>query len=192
MPLPSKFLAHKFPHFIRKFTASLVSTVSFPLIIFILFSFLLLNLTSNLFTTITLERKLKQEILKNPFGSTPHIQLAQYFLSSNSKQAQQEYMLAQELFSLELERTGNQSVLGLQASPEDQWNRAQKKEDLLKQEIDYWNAFYTAHPDYIFAAYKIASAYIQLKDIPNARKYINEALLKSPNDPLGQKLKEMI
>ena len=113
-----------------------------------------------------------------------HLKLAQYALSSNLLVAQKEYALAQELFSQQ--NYSQENILGIQAPPKDEWLQIENKKRLLEQEVFFWESIFNKHPDYIYAAYKLAVLHAQLGNTQIAEKYIQKAFVISPADPLGQ------
>lgn len=184
LPLP------KFPHFKRKFNATpLILVLKYSLWTFIYVCVLTNLLTSQLFEADE-EKSLRLSILKNPKQASLHEKLGQYYLSRNKKEAQKEYELAQNYYTLLEPQTNN--VLGAQISPREKWSKITSKREKLEQEEKYWQSVQQKLPDYIYATLKFTTLNYQLGNKEKAKEYLESALKQDPGNQMVLEITERL
>lgn len=172
----------KFPHFIRKIHAGPVVRIFDHLLWYIVISFIVLNLFHAYLFTPGQEEKLQRQIIKNPFESTLHENLGQYYLAVNEEEAAKEYALAEDLY--QKIPVGGDKILGSRSSPSETWNTIRAERQRLEKAIAYWEKVHQAFPDYLYSKAKIATLAYQLGHTDKAREYIALGIAESPANEL--------
>lgn len=176
----------KFPHIIRKISASL----QFPLLEHFFFIFTLILILLNIFQPFLFpsseEKRLRLKLMQNPNSRSLHEKLGRYYLPINLSAAQREYQLAQESYSENT--TKDDGVLGTQSSPLETWRNIKKQELKLTEEASYWQRMLTQFPDYQYTLLKLAAIYTQLGEKERAKEFLEELLEKSPLDETASNL----
>ena len=166
----------EFPHIIRNIAAPIF-----------LITLVILNLMSSTFIKMDRGQKLRSNIIKNPFNSKAHEQLAQYYLELNTTEAGKEYALAEEYYSPSPQNKNN--TLGDVSSPWTTWQNILTSQEKLSAEIEYWDSLKETLPDYNYAFLKLATLYFQSGQLDLSRKYLNHLLENDPTNSLAIGLK---
>jgi tetratricopeptide (TPR) repeat protein len=159
----------QFPHFTRKFSASLVFYGQNSLLWTGLTLLFLVNIYAKVNLTPSYEKELLQ-MLQKPFSSLAHETLAQNFWQQGLiSAAQRELRLAQTL-----PKENNVSVLG--ASTEDELIAWTSEPALVKASYEYWKTVVSAKPDYRDAYISFAAAAYQLGFLDEAKTAAQTAM----------------
>ncbi len=180
-------LVRKFPHINRKITASF-KTLKLGYFGLIIFLFMIgLNLLSETLPQ-TSEQKLQYDILKNPYLSTPHQKLAEFYLNKNQAGAEKEYFLATEMFRRR--NSVNDKYLGIESSPWETYLNLLKNKSLVEENQRLWEKIKNALPDYEYAYLKLSSLYTNLGEKEKADQILREALKINPGNMEARSLQK--
>lgn len=133
---------------------------------------------------------MQNRIMQNPYNSSYHEKLGQFYLSLNKEAAEREYKLAQHFF-LKNPSYGS-SVLGDQSPPLKTWDNLLMTQSNLRQERNYWELIHRKYPRYLYAFQKLAVINLELGEKNNARVLLQEAMREFPADPLTFQLMEKL
>lgn len=174
-----KLLNIYFPHFFRINPAPVILRyTAFGLWITVLV-LIVFNITFDVFYS-GIEKTLRLQVLKkDDVSSLEH--LANFSIPYNAEFAREQFFLAQD-------RTSN--VLGVQNSPLLRWEKLLLQKEDIEKEIDKWETIFLKHPDYRYAAVKLAALYLQRGDKLKSTYYLDKAATDSPHDPLPKLINE--
>ncbi|MBI3954915.1 hypothetical protein HY338_00595 [Candidatus Gottesmanbacteria bacterium] len=180
-------LTRKFPHINRKITA-FFKTLKFGYFGLIIFLFMIgLNLLSDTLPR-SKEQKLQYDILKNPYLSTPHQKLAEFYLDKNQAGAEKEYYLATEMF--QRQNSLNDKYLGIESSPWETYLNLLKNKSLVEENQILWEKIKNTFPDYEYAYLKLSSLYTKLGKKEKAYQILAEALKINPGNMEARSLQK--
>ena len=108
-------------------------------------------------------------------------QLANFSITFNAEFAREQFYLTQD-------RTSN--VLGAQNAPLLKWEKLLLQKEDIQKEINKWETIFLKHPDYRFAAVKLAVLYIQSGDKLKSKYYLDKAAVDAPHDPLPKLIEQ--
>lgn len=179
-------MGKKFPHFSLKIPAGFG--------LFLLLFLVFLNLFGETLFLPTWERKekkLQKMILRQPFESKLHQDLANYYLLVNSQEAEKEYLLAEKLYQAK-NFSSNQNVLGATFSPFTTWQNFLKEKEKTKNEIVYWQKVKNHLPSYQYASVKLAALFLEIGEKEKAKNYLQEVLDEFPLNSLALRLRQKL
>lgn len=169
----------QFPHINRKLTAALL---------FILLTSLVIpNLAQNRLFPASDEKKLRFQLLRNPESSNLHEKLGQYYLATDEKTAEREYLLAQEYYLKNIP-PDEMSILESRYSPWQTWQNLIGKKHAIENEREYWEMVNQTHPDYLYAYLKLALFNWQMGETQKAREFLELILTNDPTNQSALKL----
>lgn len=152
--------------------------------LFLLFSFLFLNLYSLTFPEREELDKVKRKVLLSPFEPKTHVGLAKTYLKLGYFElAEKELMLAKSLTS-----TPPLSLKEVEKALKEAKEEPQK----TCQEIAFWEKAIQEKPDYRDAYFQLAVLYSQLSQKEKAREYLQKTLKLDPNFEAGKKLDKIL
>lgn len=175
----------QFPHIPRIFSAIRLFTIIKLIIVFFLVALIITNVVSTTTLPQTEESAILKKILRQPFASQFHDELAQLYFPLNQDEALKEDILASQLSS---QTKDNTQVLGITKS----LNNRKSEEELLKKEIKYWQKLRSEFPDYNFPGLKLIALYHKLKEEKNVQTILENLLQDNPLDPSLLSIKQQL
>lgn len=168
----------QFPHLNRIIAAPLLKEyiLSFFWLLFV--ALILINIFSFSFFPQDTEKRLTLHLLTSPADKNLHEKLGEYFLPFSVERAKEEYLLAQEFYTMP--PSTSPSVLGEQAPPEKKWEHIQTEKERYEEQIRLWELVHQAFPDYTHAWIKLAVLYHQLDKDAQSQKYIQKLEEEKP------------
>lgn len=165
------------PHFSHIFPAWPRIKLLIWIIVLIVFA---LNVVYSLIPPNTEEKRLRLNVMKNPFSVLPHQNLANYYLNSNLDEAEYEFSLAENYYKSVLSSSNNTNFLGAESSPLTTWNNLINYKENIIEELTAWKKLMEKYPQYEYIQLKISALYYQAGEYEEAKLILQKLLRQNP------------
>ena len=169
-----------FPHYLRIFPDSFFFKKIQPLLLMLLVILACLNFFHSAFFPLDLNKKLLLEIQQSPQDSSLHVKLGKLYLNNNKEEALKEFILADNLLKLPVNKNSN--LLGAQTSVWKEWEKVQNNRNEIINKIHKWELVHFVFPDYKYVSLKLSSLHYRLGEKEKSLEYLNKIFSDDPNN----------